>query len=64
MPRLLMLCLTLSSCSVFTKAPDAVTVDVNWEFEDQGPGLEPKACLQMTDVEKLRETLIRCGAAK
>lgn len=42
--------------------PIDTSMDINWEMDDQPPGVPERACLKQQDVERLTEVLIRCRA--
>lgn len=42
--------------------PIDTSLDINWEADEQGPGLPDRQCLVQKDVEKLIEVIDRCRA--
>lgn len=60
----LMLFLTLSSCANNPPVERSVPFEGKWEFHDSSPNALPKACLNIQDVVKLREILLKCEITK
>lgn len=56
MQKLYVVFLIASGCATHRHA----TVDLAWELCEFQPTGELRACLTQSDVEKLRETLLRC----
>jgi len=57
----LMLCLILSSGGCVSAPPTAIEFEGKWTFYQPVSGEPYQACLQESDVDALREILIRCG---
>jgi hypothetical protein len=56
-------CLMLINLVGCASGPVVTKFDADWEFLQSSSG-QTKACLSKDDVNKLKETLIRCKAAQ
>lgn len=58
-----LLFLILSEAACAHAPPAATTFDTKWQVIESADGV-PMACFPETDIERLREVLIRCEGAK